>query len=221
MLKGEQRNCFIEENLALVRSLSMRFSGRGIENEDLFGAGCIGLCKAADNFNPELGYCFSTYAVPVILGEIKRLFRDGGSIKVSRSVKELYLKTVKIKAELSEKFNREPSVNEIAQVLNVSAEEVTNAVCAARIPVSLSVGEDEKKNEIPFFDNTDSLFDKITVDNAVKTLKNDEKIIIKLRYYKGLTQSETAKILGLTQVNISRSERKILEKLKKEIGSAS
>ena len=111
-----KKDAFVEQNLPLVHSLCKRFTGKGIEYDDLFGTGCIGLVKAADNFDPTRGFSFSTYAVPVILGELRRLFRDGGSVKISRSVKELYLKTQKTREQLEKKLTREPTKNEKTKI---------------------------------------------------------------------------------------------------------
>lgn len=132
MLKQKtDRELFIENNLGLVRALCVRFSGRGIEYDDLYQAGCMGLVKATDAFDSERGLCFSTYAVPVIMGEMRRLFRDGGAVKVSRSVKELGMKISRERQKLEQKLCREPTVKELALSLGVSPEEVAEAVCAA------------------------------------------------------------------------------------------
>ena len=137
------REILITENLGLVHSCAHRFTGRGIEYEDLFQAGCMGLVKAFDAFDRERGVRFSTYAVPVILGEMRRLFRDGGTVKVSRSLKELSLKTTKERENFLLKNGREPTVSELSERLSVSAEEVTEALCAAAPVISLTAGEDE------------------------------------------------------------------------------
>ena len=130
------REQLVNENLKLVHSCCKRFRGRGIEYDDLYGAGCLGLVKAANAFDEKLGYCFSTYAVPVILGEIKRLFRDGGAIKVSRGLKELSMKATKTRGELANTLGREPTVGELAEALGISAEETAEALCAAVPPSS-------------------------------------------------------------------------------------
>ena len=143
MLKEKtERDRFIEDNLGLVHSLCKRFAGRGIEYDDLYQAGCIGLIKAADAFDEQRGLCFSTYAVPVIMGEIRRLFRDGGSVKVSRSVKELGLKINREKQLLEQRFCREPTVTELAEAVGVSAEDITEAMCALQPTVSLTREDD-------------------------------------------------------------------------------
>ena len=218
-----ERNAFINRNLPLVHSLCRRFTGKGIEYEDLFGAGCVGLVKAADNFDPSRGFSFSTYAVPVILGEMRRLFRDGGSVKVSRGVKELYLKAQRAKQTLERSRLREPTLSELSEALGVCREELCFAVNAMCPPASLTAfcdGED-KQTDIIEPPATDRLLDRITVEQALSRLDSDEAEIIKLRYFKLLTQQQTAKALNMTQVQISRKEKKILLKMRAIIGSAS
>ena len=206
----------IEKNLPLVHSLCRRFIGRGIEYDDLYQAGCIGLIKAVDAFDSEKGFAFSTYAVPVIMGEVRRLFRDGGAVKVSRSVKELYLKITKQKQILEQKLCREPTVSEIAKSLDVSAEDVTEALCAGQSPVSLTVKSDDgvTETDLPTVSLEDKIFDRILLDGAFRHLSEEEIKIIKYRYYGALTQSKTAKILNMSQVQVSRAEKKILQKLR-------
>lgn len=207
----------IEKNLPLVHSLCRRFLGRGIEYDDLYQAGCIGLIKAVDAFDESKGFAFSTYAVPVIMGEVRRLFRDGGAVKVSRSVKELYLKITRQKQILEQQLCREPTVSEIAKSLNVSAEDVTEALCAGQSPVSLTVESDDgiTETDLPTVSLEDKIFDRILIDSAFQYLSEEEIKIIKYRYYGSLTQSKTAKILNMSQVQVSRAEKKILQKLRK------
>ena len=210
------REEFINDNLGLVHSICKRFIGRGIEYDDLYQAGCIGLIKATDAFDQSKGFMFSTYAVPVIMGEVRRLFRDGGAVKVSRSIKELYLKITKEKQRLEHTLNREPTVNELAQAIGVSNQEITEALCASMATVSLTVqGEDGiTETDLPTISTEDEISDKILLDQAFKYLEYNEKQILKLRYYNGLTQSKTAKILNMTQVQVSRAEKRILLKLR-------
>ena len=211
-----KRDKFIEDNLGLVHSICKRFVGRGIEYDDLYQAGCIGLIKAADAFQEERGLMFSTYAVPVIMGEIRRMFRDGGSVKVSRTVKELYMRIVRERPRLEQKLGREATVSEIAELMGVGAEEVTEALCASQPTVSLTYdGEDGvKETDLPADDNEEHIFNKLTLSSAFKILNDNEKQIVELRYYKYLTQSKTAEALGMTQVQVSRAEKKILLKLR-------
>ena len=211
-----ERDSFIESNLGLVHSICKRFSGRGIEYDDLYQAGCIGLIKATDAFDKDRGLMFSTYAVPVIMGEVRRLFRDGGTVKVSRSVKELSLKIAYEKQKMEQKLCREPTVSELAEALGVSNEEITEAVCATQPTVSLTYeGEDGiKETELPTVGEEEHISNRLVLDEAFSKLTEDERKIMKYRYYNGMTQSKTAKILNMTQVQVSRAEKKILAKLR-------
>lgn len=212
-----ERNKFIEGHFGLVHSCCRRFSGKGIDYDDLFQAGSIGLIKAADGFDEGRNVCFSTYAVPVILGEIKRLFRDGGSVKISRGLKELSLKTSAVREKLQKTLSREPTILEIAKVLEVSEEEVAEALDAARPTLSLSEksedGEESGIADIPV-DYNDEIINKLTVGEIRRTLGDKDWRIIGLRFFKGSTQQETANALGMTQVQVSRRERAILKELK-------
>lgn len=217
MLKERnERDRFIENNLGLVHSLCRRFSGRGIEYDDLYQAGCIGLIKAADAFDSERGLCFSTYAVPVIMGEIRRLFRDGGAVKVSRSIKELSLKINREKQKLEQTLNREPTVSELAETLGVPPEEITEALCASQPTVSLTYENEDGVGEIqlPTVSTEDEISDKLVIDEALERLDEKEKQIVIYRYYNYFTQSKTAEMMSMTQVQISRAEKKILAKLR-------
>ncbi|MBQ6877216.1 MAG: sigma-70 family RNA polymerase sigma factor [Oscillospiraceae bacterium] len=213
------REVYIEENLGLVHSCAHRFAGRGIEYEDLFQAGCMGLVKAFDAFDNERGVRFSTYAVPVILGEMRRLFRDGGTVKISRSLKELSVKTTRERENFILKKGREPTISELAALLEVTEESVTEALCAASPVVSLTIGEDEGggQSDIPVDSPEEQITEKLSVIKAVSDLDEKDRMLIKLRYYEGKTQTQTAKMLGMTQVQVSRREKKILEVLRKEL----
>lgn len=212
----KDRESLITDNLRLVHSLCKRFSGKGIEYDDLFQSGCIGLIKAADGFDASRGLMFSTYAVPVILGELKRLFRDGGSIKVSRHLRELNLKIGKAAVELENKNCKEPTVLEIAEYLGVEQGEITEAICACRETVSLTVSNDEEESQLDIVEDSgeEELNNKIMLDTAFTVLTEQERHIIIYRYYNGLTQSETANKLSMSQVQVSRLEKKILLKLR-------
>ena len=216
--KGNREE-FIEKNLPLVHSICKRFVGRGIEYDDLYQAGCIGLIKATDGFDSEKGFAFSTYAVPVIMGEVRRLFRDGGAIKVSRSVKELYLKIMRETEVLEQILNREPTVSELAERVGVSIESVTEAISASQMPVSLTVENDDGvcEADLPTVSPEEEIIGKVLIDSAFKYLEADEIKIVKYRYYEGLTQSKTARLLNMSQVQVSRAERKILTKLRKAL----
>lgn len=213
---GIDRDRFIEDNLGLVHSLCRRFSGRGIEYDDLYQAGCIGLIKATDAFDGERGVCFSTYAVPVIMGEIRRLFRDGGAVKVSRSVKELGMKINREKQIMEQSLCREPTVSELAAALSVSCEEITEAICAAQPTVSLTRDDDGEVSEtdLPTLSAEEEISDRLLLNSALDKLEDNEKQLVIYRYYEYLTQSQTAQKLSMTQVQVSRAEKKILKKLR-------
>ena len=210
------RDEFIKQNLPLVHSLANRFRGRGIEYEELFSAGSVGLVKACDNFDPSRGLCFSTYAVPVILGEIKRLFRDGGAVKMSRSLKELSLKAARARDELA-KSGVQPTVSEIADYLGITVEEAAEAVAAGNPTVSLTCAEDGSELDLPTESRENAIIDRLALRQCLDGLPKEERALLILRYYRGKTQSETAEILGITQVRVSRQERKILEKLREQL----
>ena len=206
---------FVSENMGLVHSLANRFRNRGIEYEELVSAGCMGLVKAARGFDETRGLCFSTYAVPVILGEIRRLFRDGGAVKVSRGLKELSLKVARYRESFSAEQGREPSISEIAEHFGESPENITEAVSAAQPTISLtesdeSGGEFDLPVEAPQLKATEL----IALGQCLEALCTEDRKLIYLRYWKGSTQSETGKILGMTQVQVSRREKKILEGLR-------
>ncbi|MBQ2933164.1 MAG: sigma-70 family RNA polymerase sigma factor [Clostridia bacterium] len=221
MVDTLSREQFIESNLPLVHSLCKRFIGRGIEYDDLYQAGCIGLVKATDGFDAGRGLCFSTYAVPVILGEIRRMFRDGGSVKVARSLKELSLKVTRAKTTLELKLSREPTVSELAAELGVTPEEITEAQTASLPTVSLTYESDDgiKDADVAVLGPEELLTNKLLLERAFRHLDNTEQQIIHCRYFEYLTQNETALRLGMSQVQISRAEKKILLKLRAVIGS--
>ena len=210
------RDEFIEGNLPLVHKLANRFRGRGVEFEELYAAGCVGLVKAVDRFEPERGLCFSTYAVPVILGEIRRLFRDGGSVKISRSLKELSVKAARLRDQLS--ANGEPRISDIAQALGVTPEEAAEALCAGIPPVSLDHGgEDGEPLPVPSASGEDALIDRLALRQCLSELSGEDRERLMLRYFRRKTQSETAQILGMTQVMVSRRERKLLKELREQL----
>ena len=210
------RDEFIEGNLPLVHKLANRFRGRGVEYEELYAAGCVGLVKAVDRFEPERGLCFSTYAVPVILGEIRRLFRDGGSVKISRSLKELSVKAARLRDQLS--ANGEPRISDIAQALGVTPEEAAEALCAGIPPVSLDHGgEDGEPLPVPSASGEDALIERLALRQCLSELSGEDREILMLRYFRRKTQCETAQILGMTQVMVSRRERKLLKELREQL----
>ena len=214
------REEFIKENLGLVHSICRRFSGRGIEYDDLYQAGCMGLVKAVDAYDLKLGFAFSTYAVPVIMGEVRRLFRDGGAVKISRSIKELNFKILRANEALQQQLNRDPTVNEIANYLGVDSSDVSEALCASQQTVSLTIESEDGITEIdlPTIDHQDEINNKILIETAAKGLNQTERLIIKYRYFDLLTQSKTATLLNMTQVQVSRAEKRILLKMRQTIG---
>lgn len=213
------RNEFIENNLGLVHSCAVRFKGKGIEYDDLYSAGCVGLVKAVDNFEVERGLCFSTYAVPVILGEIRRLFRDGGTVKVSRGLKELSMKINRVIKDFQDKNGYEPTVNQIAEIMQLEPNQIAEAINASSQPLSLTYDNDdgEKQIDIPIQPPEEKLTELMALRQIIGELDFTDREIITLRFFKNKTQSETGKILNMSQVQISRKEKKILEKMREKL----
>lgn len=207
----------INDNLGLVHSCAKRFRGRGIEYDDLFQAGCVGLVKAADNFDPTLGYRFSTYAVPVILGEIRRLFRDGGSVKISRSLKELSVRVSRAAEELALFSGREPTVSELSEKLNITPEQTAEALNALQRPLSLTMTEDDSQADIPTEPPDEKITERLALYSELQKLPEPDRELIKLRYFRSFTQSKTASLLGMTQVQVSRREKKLLLLLRQRL----
>ena len=210
----------VSQNLGLVWSVVRKFSNRGYENDDLFQLGSIGLLKAIDNFDPVFGVQFSTYAVPMIMGEIKRFMRDDGIIKVSRSVKELAIR-IKTAVEIFEKKKgRAPTMSELAENVDAKIEDIVFALDACALPDSLYKNDDDL-NAISLIDklednssSEEDIVDKITLNQVIGNLKCRDRQIIVMRYYKGLTKSQIEKQLGISQVQVSRIEKKVLESMK-------
>lgn len=207
---------FIEQNLGLVHLCANRFRGKGIEYEDMYSAGCIGLLKAAKAFDESRGVRFSTYAVPVILGEIKRLFRDGGTIKVSRSLKELSLKTVRLREKIIKETGKDPPVSELAEKLSTTPEMISEALCVSAPTVSLTADYDDNHSEIdiPVPSPDEEIGDFISLSQVMSELPSDDRKLIYMRYFENKTQSDTAKTLGMTQVQVSRREKKLLGQMR-------
>lgn len=207
---------FIEQNLGLVHLCANRFRGKGIEYEDMYSAGCIGLLKAAKAFDESRGVKFSTYAVPVILGEIKRLFRDGGTIKVSRGLKELSLKTVRLREKIIKETGKDPTVSELAEKLSTTPEMISEALCISTPPVSLTAYYDDNHSEvdIPVPSPDEEIGDFISLSQVMSELPSEDRKLIYMRYFENKTQSDTAKTLGMTQVQVSRREKKLLGQMR-------
>ncbi len=216
-MNGIKSDRFIEENLGLVHLCANRFRNRGIEYDDLFSAGSIGLIKAADGFDTERGVKFSTYAVPVILGEIKRLFRDGGAVKVSRSLRELSLRLMHMKDDFRLKNGRDPTISELCEISGEDTDDVIEALNVSMPPFSLSDSRDDEEGgqidiavEAPDSEMTDIL----SLRQALSILDENDRQLLYLRYFKDMTQSDVAKRLDMTQVQVSRREKKLLMKLR-------
>lgn len=215
-----RRGEFIQNNLGLVHCCAGRFRGRGIEYEDLYAAGCLGLVKACDGFDPSRGLCFSTYAVPVILGEIKKLFRDGGTVKVSRTLKELGLKINAERERCLKRTGTEPGVTQLAETLGTTPEQIALAIRASLPALSLTPADDEDSTrewDIPVDSPEEALSERISLNEVLARLAPADRLLIRLRFFAGKTQSETAKVLKTTQVQISRRERKILKWMREEL----
>lgn len=220
------QNVLVESNIGLVWSIIRRFQNRGHETDDLFQIGCIGLIKAINKFDTAYDVKFSTYAVPMIIGEVKRFLRDDGIIKVSRSLKETSNKARITKEVMCKELGREPTINELAQRLEISNEELVMAVESGYTPESLfnPVGDGDN-DSILLIDklnddcneNETNIIDKIALKQILNTLKPRERQIIILRYFKEKTQVQIAEILGISQVQVSRIEKKILSEIRNKI----
>ena len=220
----QAENRMVEENMGLVYSIARRFLNRGYDAEDLMQIGAIGLIKAVKKFNPEFNVQFSTYAVPMITGEIKRFLRDDGAVKISRTLKENAMKGWRCEELLRRKLNRQPTINEISKESGIDAESLIEAFEAATPPESIyeSVYDNGDK-EIRLLDTItgeeieDGVINKVMIDDILSRLTEREKEIILLRYFRGKTQSEIAKIIGVSQVQISRIEKKEIERIRGEM----
>ncbi|MGN0579431.1 MAG: sigma-70 family RNA polymerase sigma factor [Ruminococcus sp.] len=207
-----------EENLGLVHLCANKFRGRGIEYDDLYSAGCIGLLKAVRAFDSDRGVKFSTYAVPVILGEIKRLFRDGGTVKVSRSLKELSMRIQRICERFRQEQGREPAISEIAALSGESETTVAEALCVSQPIISLTAGDDgDGQLDIPTEAPDGEIVDILALRQIMSALEPADRALLELRYFKGFTQTKTAAALGMTQVQVSRKEKKLLAQMRKEL----
>ncbi|MBU5466313.1 RNA polymerase sporulation sigma factor SigF [Virgibacillus sp. MSJ-26] len=218
----QARDILVERNVRLVWSVVQRFLNRGYDPDDLFQIGSIGLIKAIDKFDLSYDVRFSTYAVPMIIGEIQRFLRDDGTVKVSRSLKEMGNKIRKKKDELTKQYGKSPTVNDIARELDITVEEVVHAEEAIKSPQSIhqTVFENDGDpitllDQIPNEDT--NWFNKLTLQEAIRTLDERERLILYLRYYKDQTQAEVAARLGISQVQVSRLEKKILSEMKYRI----
>jgi len=212
-MSGE-RDRFICQNLGLVHTCAKRFAGKGIDYDDLYQAGCVGLVKAADGFEPERGLCFSTYAVPLILGEMRHLFREGGAVKVSRSLRTLSLQVARLREQMAADKGREPTVGELAEALGVEPTAVTEALNLSLPPLSLTREEGEPPIDLPVESYEQALTDRLALGQVLEKLEPRDRALIRLRYLGRQTQQATADRLGMTQVQVSRREKAILTKMR-------
>ena len=219
----EAREKFINGNLRLVLSVVQRFSGRNESADDLFQIGCIGLIKAIDNFDPSLNVQFSTYGVPMIIGEIRRYLRDNNIVRVSRSIRDLAYKTMQVKEKLTKETGKEPTIEEMAKELDVEPEEIAFSLDAIQDPVSLQEpvyndGADSiyVMDQVKDSKNTDELWaENITILEAMEKLNDKEKLIVNKRFFDGRTQMEVAQEIGISQAQVSRLEKSAIERIKR------
>lgn len=221
MKKDEsKRERLINDNYGLVHACANKLRNKGIEYEDLFQAGCVGLVKAADNFDEERGFAFSTYAVPVILGEIRRIFRDGGSVKIGRTLKEKSRHAMNVRQELEMLLQREPTVGELAEKLGVEPSEAAELINVSMPTVSLTAYDDDsedKQLDIPTESFEEKISDRLSLYATLRELPENDKNLIYLRYFKGMTQVKAAEKLGMSQVQVSRREKVILSVLREKL----
>lgn len=222
--KKKARDKMINGNLRLVLSVIQRFTNRGENPDDLFQVGVIGLIKAIDNFNPTLDVRFSTYGVPMIIGEIRRFLRDNNSVRVSRSMRDTAYRAMQIKEQLTNKNNREPTVEEIAEIMEMPKEQVVLALDAIVEPVSLyepvfSDGNDTiyVMDQIGDKNDDSTWLEEIAVKEAITNLSDREKRILSMRFFRGKTQMEVAAEIGISQAQVSRIEKGALDTIKKNI----
>lgn len=219
---SDARDELIIKNMGLVKSVVRRFDGRGYETDDLFQIGCVGLIRAAERFDSSFGVQFSTYAVPMIIGEIRRFIRDDGIIKVSRGLKDVAYKAAQIKEKKIKETGQEPSVLQIADEMGISSAELAAALDSQLRPQSIYMTPDEKdgdgrelleKIESPD-DDVEEMLNKMLIRQIMKELNERDRTIVTLRYFKRSTQAQVAEFLGISQVQVSRLEKKILQKMR-------
>lgn len=207
----------IEQNLALVWSIARRFTGRGYDVEDLFQIGCIGLLKCIHRFDLNYQVRFSTYAVPLIQGEIRRFLRDNGAIKVSRSLRELHIRAENCRQKILQEKGTEPGISEIAAMLSIPEEEIVMAMEAGLEVESLDVPGVMARQE----EYSEELVDRVLLDQMLNELNEEEQRLIRLRFFEDRTQSETGQIMGISQVQVSRMEKRILTGMRKKVENES
>ena len=221
----EAKQKLIEENSPLVKSVIKRFKGKGIEYDDLYQLGCVGFLKAIKNFKTEYNVKFSTYAVPMVIGEIKRFMRDDGEIKVSRAIKSLNLKISKFIESFVKEHMRKPTTKEIAAEFQIDESEVVFTMDSSKMPISMYTTLDDDSSHSQFLidrfmqagENDDSVIDNISLKEALSSLDERDKKIVLLRFFRDKTQSEIASVLNISQVQVSRLECKIIEKMREKL----
>lgn len=214
-----EQDRLVTENIGLVHACARRYMGRGIDYDDLYQSGCEGLVKAAAGYDGSRSVRFSTYAVPAILGEIRRLFRDGGSLRVCRSLKDLGLKIHRAESEFRNSEGRDPTVGELAGILGVEPESIAEAIDSARPVLSLTAERDgeEFEDDVPSESFDETLIDIVALRETIASLEATDREIIRMRYFGGKTQSFVAKTLGMTQVQVSRRERRIINRMREQL----
>ena len=221
----EAKQKLIEENSPLVKSVIKRFKGKGIEYDDLYQLGCVGFLKAIKNFKTEYNVKFSTYAVPMVIGEIKRFMRDDGEIKVSRAIKSLNLKISKFIESFVKEHMRKPTTKEIPAEFQIDESEVVFTMDSSKMPISMYTTLDDDSSHSQFLidrfmqagENDDSVIDNISLKEALSSLDERDKKIVLLRFFRDKTQSEIASVLNISQVQVSRLECKIIEKMREKL----
>ena len=219
----QNKEQLISQNIGLVHFVIKRFMGRGLDMEELFQVGCLGLCKAADGFKEELQLQFSTYAVPVILGEVKRFVRDNTQVHISRSVKEQGMKIKYAREQFEARFHRDPSLQELTELTGIKAEDIILATEAMRPVESLDacIGEESGSKRVDMLESRENaqeqVINHILCEEAFRRMSQKERQLVHLRYFENMTQAHTAGILHMTQVQISRMEKRILLRLREEM----
>lgn len=221
--KGDRAACgqLVEENQGLIWSLVHRYARKGMDSEDLYQLGCLGFLKAVQGFDLDYGTQFSTYAVPKIAGEIRRFLRDDGMIRVGRGKREQALRLHKAREDLQARLGRDPALSELAQATGMTPEEIAAADLAAAAVISLQAESGETGLALEMVVGSESLeegmVETVALRTAIDRLPERERKLILLRYYKGLTQDKTARVLGISQVQVSRLEKKCLQILRREL----
>ncbi len=216
-MSGEVTTPRAEDHLGLVHLCANRFRNRGIDYEELYSAGCFGLLKAVKAFDSDRGVQFSTYAVPVILGEIKRLFRDGGVVHVSRSLRERAMKLQRLQEQFEQQQGRSPTLSELSELCGESIEDCAEALCVTQAPLSLTRTDDEDDDgqfDIPVDAPDEKIGDLLSLRQLMAELSQKDRMLLELRYFHELTQTKTAAVLGMSQVQVSRREKKLLAQMR-------